>query len=660
MNPLSLLLVFIVILIAASLVLIRLARRANRSGRQIAWGTWAELGLIGLWAIWVGRDFLNLSASIWPSGRELGMAIQSHFIWQPLFACGPCVMWNGTTNGGAPAFAELYGAILHPLVVVSTLLYGAIDGSKITLIGALAMAGWAQWWLAKVMQLGCVPRLWGAAMAVVGGHLAGKMEYGLVSLVLSTAACSLILAPGLKLALTAQRRATLQLAVILALAILAGQGYLQIGTLVAILPAFLVFIIGNRSHWRTIGKEFALAGLLALLLVAILLVPVIHFWPNVAIGTDSNFSTTQPVDKVLLNLVSVPLYSTDASQANYPLYLYINYIGWIPVTLAVLAIPLVPRAKRRILFFFVAAIGLVLLTSTGTTFRLLSRLSMSLVAGIRYPSLIAGLAVPLIIALATWCLDLVAQFKWPRITVKWWHYRDSSQHRYALTWLVLAVPLVWSIQTAYDFSHTWLTTTLTPKRVYDVVQQLAPPTDRTQWINVTSSEQYWIPVILSANLKLAYAERPWTWIEHSSPPPYHEATRQPVDINAPNYFGTVDELYLIAHPENEYAVIHAGSQRIPCMGHAVGGDIDVDCSSDADGTLTVYENSWSGWWANRDGAPIELGAGQWLSVAAPSGRHHYEFRYRPWDVPVGLALSAIGIVLCIILWRRSARSISHR
>lgn len=59
-----------------------------RWGRQIAWGTWAELAMIGLWAMWVGRDFLNLGASIWPSGTEFGRAIQSHFIWQPLFTCG--------------------------------------------------------------------------------------------------------------------------------------------------------------------------------------------------------------------------------------------------------------------------------------------------------------------------------------------------------------------------------------------------------------------------------------------------------------------------------------------------------------------------------------------------------------------------------------------
>jgi hypothetical protein len=46
-----------------------------------------------------------------------------------------------------------------------------------------------------------------------------------------------------------------------------------------------------------------------------------------------------------------------------------------------------------------------------------------------------------------------------------------------------------------------------------------------------------------------------------------------------------------------------------------------------------------------------LNAGTWLSVAAPAGTHHYEFRYRPWDVPVGAGLTLIGLALAVWVWR---------
>jgi len=65
----------------------------------------------------------------------------------------------------------------------------------------------------------------------------------------------------------------------------------------------------------------------------------------------------------------------------------------------------------------------------------------------------------------------------------------------------------------------------------------------------------------------------------------------------------------------------------------------------------VYENQWSGWSATRDGRPSALGPGQWLTTAAPMGLHHYyAFRYRPWDVFLGLGLTLLGLLLAARLW----------
>ncbi len=75
------------------------------------------------------------------------------------------------------------------------------------------------------------PRVWSAALVVVGGHLAGRMERGVMNVVLSTAACSMILPPLLKLAMTGERRSALQLAVTSVLAILAGQGFTHLSSM---------------------------------------------------------------------------------------------------------------------------------------------------------------------------------------------------------------------------------------------------------------------------------------------------------------------------------------------------------------------------------------------------------------------------------------------
>jgi hypothetical protein len=79
---------------------------------------------------------------------------------------------------------------------------GPLSGAKLTLIASLIMAGCAQWWLARVMGFGRIARVWSGLLAIVGGQLAGRMELGVSGVVLSTAACSLVLAPGVALGLT--------------------------------------------------------------------------------------------------------------------------------------------------------------------------------------------------------------------------------------------------------------------------------------------------------------------------------------------------------------------------------------------------------------------------------------------------------------------------
>src|SRR6185503_5819593 len=97
--------------------------------------------------------------------------------------------WNGSVRGGAPAFVDPHASLLHPLVIASTLLLGVINGSKLALLGAFFMAGVAQWWLARVLGIGRIARLWSAGMAVAAGFLAAQMGEGLFSMVISTVSC---------------------------------------------------------------------------------------------------------------------------------------------------------------------------------------------------------------------------------------------------------------------------------------------------------------------------------------------------------------------------------------------------------------------------------------------------------------------------------------
>ena len=97
----------------------------------------------------------------------------------------------------------------------------------------------------------------------------------------------------------------------------------------SVLPALVILLVDRRLRLAPVWKEFVLAGALALLLSAVLWVPVAHFWPNLGKDTDPGFQSAQPIFYSALNLVINNVdfyYTTDLGKLPYP-YLYTNYIG---------------------------------------------------------------------------------------------------------------------------------------------------------------------------------------------------------------------------------------------------------------------------------------------------------------------------------------------
>jgi hypothetical protein len=624
--------------------------------RSVPFGACAELVAIALWAAWVGRTYLNFRPDVAPIGLHFGEVLP-HFVWALLPRCGACVLWNGFANGGSPAFADIHGNVLHPLIVLLTLIWGGLNGTKVALVASFAMAGVAQWLIAKSLRLGAVARLWSAALAVAGGHLAGRMEDGVFPLVFSTAAVSMAIGPGIALAQTGQRRCAIWLGVALALAILSTQGYLLLGLGLCILPAFCVFMFDRKLHLRAVWREYALALGLAVLLSGIFWVPLLHAWPQFAKDADPRFGSAQPLEYAVLNLVirDLRFFQSDVLRKQPFPFLYVNYIGWVPVILALVGLRLIPRSGRRILAFFAAAIVLVYLAGSAITFRVLSWLAPAAAAGVRNSVVLNGLAVPLVLGVAAWGLDCLLKLPWPRVALA---FPDQAWGRSAtgigLSWL-LVVPLVWSVKSAHDFGRTWIGSAAMGEMDQRVMAALR--TETSQWIAPPFGEHYWMPFAYEAGLKVSPLIRPWHWKNKELPPAFLEATRREVAKSEADYGQTIGGITILVHANDEYAFVDTGTETVPCRAVAQGGRIDVDCSADSSGTLVVRENQWSGWTVKRDGVSLGLIPGQWLSAAAPAGRHHYQFRYRPWDVAVGLCISLLGLALAVALYlRREAGS----
>jgi hypothetical protein len=326
--------------------------------------------------------------------------------------------------------------------------------------------------------------------------------------------------------------------------------------------------------------------------------------------------------------------------------MYMNYVGWIPVLLAAVALRLVPKDNRRILLYLCLAIVMALFLGSGIPFQWLFKVMPEQAAAVRSSPVMAGLAVPFLLALAAWGLDLLLKLKWPAVSLE--TTSDSFRPRLNTEYLFIAILVFGSLLSVYQFSKGWLETFEQTGDAYEVVNGVR--TESAQWVAMPFGEHYWAPLAAEAGVKLTNVVRPSDWRGRKAPGPFISASRQPEPSTTAVF--SQHGVYVTRDVTNEYAYVQAGVETRPCKAEARGGHIDVDCSGDIPGTLVVRENAWTGWSVRRDGERVALQrAGDWLATQAPAGEHTYQFRYRSWDVVLGSIMTLLGVVLAVVLWR---------
>jgi hypothetical protein len=383
-------------------------------------------------------------------------------------------------------------------------------------------------------------------------------------------------------------------------------------------------------------------------------VPFFHFFPNFSKGADPALSAGQPLSYYLLNLFINDrefFYDTSLGKLPYP-NLYVMFVGWIPVILALLSIWMNKKDDRRWLVFLAVSAALVLVVGSTLPLQWIKGVFPG-VTTLRFITMIGGLAVPAIIALASYALHQLLQLKWPRLTLL---FADEVASRYkgiSLN-LVLLIPLIFAIYQAYSFSQTWLYT----ERVRDGVLQLLDglETPDLQWVQPPFGEHIYIEPAVRSGMKLSPGIMTWQWKKRVFPRPVLEANRKGTPPGAYEQVDEIDGVPIYRQSEQTYAQVISNGLVVPCTAQGIGGQISVDCEVKRYGKLVVQENMYSGWKAWMDGEQISLVGERWLEVNAPKGSHTFEFRYQPWDVLLGLVLCLIGTIACLIIWYPGKRN----
>lgn len=615
------------------------------------WQPILEFTTIILIALWLGRAYLDFDSNKIVEGGEFFLPTLSHFAWNLLPKCGTCVFWNGYINGGYPAFSELLGAFLHPLVFMTTLLFGVINGSKIIVLVSMATIGLGQWWLGKEMKLGWIARIWAGIMAMIGGHVLGRLQGGDIPLILSIASASLILPIFMRLKKDPSWRKTILAAVILALTWLSGQGYIQIVVILAYLPTIFLYLLKREIPRCEACKKALYAVLLSIVLISILLIPLVHFMGNWQKILANKLDSIQPLGYSLTNLVinDLSFYNTTAFEKTVTPWAHINYVGWIPILLMVLgSVFLFMNKRRRELGFLCLVMALAFVFSSRDPY--IPFRNLAVIEQLRSINVAASLAIQPLLLLAATGLDAIVNFHWP--IAKLGDLLQNDKVQLEITkWLALIAVIFFSIKAPYEFGSQFLG--VRPILI-DQKEVALLNTNSSQWVQQLDFD--WLPYLFENDAKVIIPPEPLSWKDREMVGPL---LRVADSRNEPNVTGVIQNmgvLALVRDDDQEYAVLSSGEMRIPCAANALGGRIDVTCSAKANGILVVREYYWQGWYAWIDGEPAYLDKNaDFLTLSAPAGNHTFHFEYRPWDVWAGMALSFLGLILCCILWWKEKR-----
>lgn len=601
-------------------------------------GLIAEILLIGVWSFWIGQEYLDFNPQTWPIGREVGVQIAPHNFWNQIQECGICALWNGSINGGSPALADPFSAAFHPLVMITTSILGIVNGVKLATLLSLWVAGIAQWGIAYLFNGRRFIRVWSGALAVAGGHILGKLELGAFGIALSTSMATVTIFCLLYFLKKRNNRSMILLALSITLLLFSSHGYLQVGILTWLLLIFLLLFINQPGSDK---KKLFVALILGILMASIIIIPILHFAPNLQKWSDLEGKLTQDLEYIPLNLIirDPNYYRTEIlSKTPFP-YLSNIYIGWIPVILAVLCLSFNKDEHKSSLISLSSLIFLSLFLASGIPFQWVGKI-IPFVQGIRHTQLIAGLMVPPIIGIASFSLEKLFSLDWPAINLS--PSSGKSVLSLPVQWLLL-IPILFSIYTCYDFNKEFIQVENRSK-TYQIIQSI--DVNSSQWIAPPFGFHWWVLPAIENDLKITGVDYPWWLKGRENPPPYMTVTiDDPTGGTDPdNNLST--NIYASVH----YAFIDTGTSQIPCHASVNGGHIEVYCDTDFSGRLIVRENRFIGWKVWRDGIETRTYGEQWLTVEAPEGKHIYIFRYLPWDVLVGFIISLIGLFLSIAIW----------
>jgi hypothetical protein len=607
---------------------------------------------------------------------------------------GEIPLWNPYMLTGFPHAGDLINHFWNPVATVPVMVWGGINGMKVSIYLSLLVAAYGQWLLAHVFGVRGLFRLWAALLFGLSGGLALLWHLGWYELLVGAAWFPWAFALFWRALHRADWRSTVLAALPIALILTTGGGYYPFYLAVSLGVLAVVSLVQRGRDRRLQVRRVLVIAALGLGLSALYLAPTIDGYRMTArdASPDVVQANAQRIPYALFNYVVQDTEWFRVEALNKASGASWFYIGALPL-LALFFTPWVyarePRRRRPII-----ALGLLILAllvwhaNPYTPVRFLYE-QFPFLYTFRFPNrLLILIASPLLVLAA---LSLQGIYGWAR--ERWGGLRlvlgqdggETGQRAFPvwpLLWGLAAAILLLSVARVYDVNKGFgMVPNNRDANAGRVLDWLRAEDPELYYTNIGGSAIYWawmpfayereMPVInfrynrrvRSMDDQLAegspFSAQPRYVIAANDQPalPNAELVRTFDTINVWRRADALPFAFAVAAgaaitPDGVAAqpVELDGPNHVVVEGTAAGGE-----------QLVVLVSDYPGWRLEVDGRPAAIEAvNGYLGATMEPGDHTYRFSFRPSQHTIGLVVTLLALAACVGLvvveWRRGRRA----
>jgi hypothetical protein len=601
---------------------------------------------------------------------------------------GEIPLWNPYMLTGFPHVGDFVNHFWNPISTIPIMLWGGINGMKVSIFLTFVLAGLGQWLFGYVLRLRPMFRLWSAILFMISGGLAMLWRVGWYELLVGAAWFPWCFAFYWRTLQSYSSASVFLTSISIFMVLSTGGGYYPVYLFVSLAILTIIALLRARPAERTMQMNVAVQVVLfAAGLSAVVMIPYLDGYRYTARDTlpDLVQRFSQPIHYGLMNyMIHTPEWFNTTVLGTAGGWNWFN-IGWLPV-FALVFVPwtFYQSPRKRWPMLASGILFLILMMWFANRFPPFKQIYdwIPFLYTFRFPNRLLIIAASPLLILSAHALEFPfrsSRAKARDIRLLYWPSQKnpsflSARYLVTLLWLVT---LIVTTKGVYDVNKnfTFADQNLNPKS-FAALRWLKGYDSSLYYVNLGDQNIYWdwtpaaytleMPVInFQYNRHLRTQERQSS---ESSPfiaraKYYLSLPDQPVPENA-QQIREFEGVFLWLIPDTlPYAFSVQPSRiqeyskltidQVTAIEARINGpnQVIVEGTPSRDGdALVVLMSYYPGWKLLIDGQPGAVTSyNGYLGAKMLSGQHSYVFYFLPNQYVIGAAISVITLLLMLFI-----------